>query len=443
VNPRINRTGPLAHQHGVGLVEAMIGILIGMVVIVVIFSILSVAEGYRRSTTGTADAQITGLLSEFVAGRDAGNGGAGIAMSNADMITCTRNEGNAPVTALGYNVESLEVAIRPVPLLITDSGDPGLSDSFISYSAGSSHVMWPVDFHGPPNTVNAGSSIIVQSPNGYTVPVPTAAAPYWAVVMSNDDPLAKNNRCKLIRIVNAVPDPVASKTGFVTLTQDPLLKTSVAYPVSTTWGATRLFNLGPQGSATRIRYGVDDATGVLQTRDLLVVPPAVPTWTPVAQNVVLMKVQYGIDDNLDGVVDCWTSAANVACGDYSEATVLNAPLTSTVANTPALNKILAVRIGVVVRSDEPDLRLLTDPSNTALQAEARGVLQGTRPPTVLFNCSANDGTCQGRIVVPEGGTATGTPTCGAGKVICDYWRYRTYETVIPLRNAVYSASIPP
>jgi type IV pilus assembly protein PilW len=437
VNPRIRRTVPRARQDGVGLVEAMVGILIGMIVIVVIFNILSVAEGYRRSTTGTSDAQITGLLSEFVAGRDAGNGGAGIAMSNADMINCTKNEAGA--LASGFAVDTLDAAIRPIPLLIADSGDPGLSDSFISYSAGATHVMWPVDFHGPPNIVAPGTPIIVQSPNGYTVPVPTGAAPYWVVVMTNDG----TGRCKLIRIVNAVLDPPASKTGFVTLTQDPTLKTAIPYAVSTTGGSSRLFNLGPQGSATRIRYSVDDANGVLRTTDLLLVPPAAPTPVPVAQNVVLMKVQYGIDDNLDGIVDCWTSAANVTCGDYSEGTVRVAPLTSAVANTPALNKILAVRIGVVVRSDEPDLRLLTDPSNTTLQAESRGVLQGLRPPTVLFNCSANDATCQGRIVVPEGGTATGTPTCGAGKVICDYWRYRTYETVIPLRNAVFSASLPP
>ncbi len=107
-----------------------------------------------------------------------------------------------------------------------------------------------------------------------------------------------------------------------------------------------------------------------------------------------------------------------------------------------LNRIVAVRIGVVVRGDEPDLKLLTDPTNVDLQTQARGILSATRPPVVLFNCSTNNAGCQSRMVVPMGGTPTGSATC-APAVICDYWRYRTYETVIPLRNAIYSATMPP
>ncbi len=69
-------------------------------------------------------------------------------------------------------------------------------------------------------------------------------------------------------------------------------------------------------------------------------------------------------------------------------------------------------------------------------------VNGTRPPVVLFNCSTNNAACQNRIVVPMGaGAPAGAPTC-APNIICDYWRYRTYETVIPLRNALFSATMP-
>ena len=70
-----------ARQRGVGMVETMVGILIGMIVIVVVYNVLSVAEGYKRATVGASDAQMTGLLTQFVAGRDVGNGGAGLTMS--------------------------------------------------------------------------------------------------------------------------------------------------------------------------------------------------------------------------------------------------------------------------------------------------------------------------------------------------------------------------
>jgi hypothetical protein len=428
-----------AGQRGVGMVETMVGILIGMIVIVVVFNVLSVAEGYKRATVGTSDAQITGLLSQFVAGRDASNGGAGITMSGTDMVNCTKNEGNVLVSALPLT--SLDAAIRPIPVLITDGGAPGTSDSFISYSAGAAHVMWPVDF-----TANsaAGAAIIVQSPNGFTVPVPTAAKPYWAIAMTNDP--ATPNVCKLIRVTAAVPDPTLPLTGKVTLTQDAALKTGIAYNVGP---PARLLNLGPQDLATRIQYDVDQANAVLRSTDLLVVPPNPLVPVPIAQNIVLMKVQYGIGSNLlpngahDGIVTCWTEAIDgSACSNGVDNNFSDNAVRGFTLNQ--FNSILAVRIGVVVRNDEPDLRLLTDPTNPELIAESRAIVSATRPPIYLFNCSANtNAACQGRVQVPMGLGASPTTGICAPNVICDYWRYRVYETIVPIRNAIYSATMIP
>lgn len=424
-------------QRGVGLVETMVGILIGMIVIVVVYNILSVAEGYKRVTIGASDAQITGLMTQFVAGRDAGNGGAGVMMSAGsntvpeDLALCTRDETGALISGLA--ITALDAAVRPVPVLITNGVSP-LSDSFITLSTGASHVMWPVDFTSPSA---AGAAITVQSPNGFTVPAPTGAAPYWVVTMANDPAGPNVGRCKVLTVTAAsVPDA----QGRVTLTQGAPA-TSIAYSVA---GPARLLNLGPQGLATRIQYDVDNVNAVLRTTDLLVVPPNPFVVNPIAQNIVLMKVQYGIDTtvlpvtlNGDGTVDCWTPAVagSVCGGDYSAGSVRNFTLAQ-------LNRILAVRIGVVVRSDEPDLKLLTDPTNLQLQDEAKPLLSATRPPVVLFNCSTNNAACQSRVVVTMGGTPTGSPTC-LPNVICDYWRYRTYETVIPLRNAIFAATMPP
>ena len=85
----------------------MVGILIGMIVILVVFNILSVAEGYRRTTVGASDAQITGLLSQFVAGRDAANGGAGII-----DVQQRHDQMHQPG---GRRTDALQAAVRPDP----------------------------------------------------------------------------------------------------------------------------------------------------------------------------------------------------------------------------------------------------------------------------------------------------------------------------------------
>ena len=173
---------------------------------------------------------------------------------------------------------------------------------------------------------------------------------------------------------------------------------------------------------------------VLNTTDLLVAPPAVPTRVPVAQNIVPMKAQYGIDNTGDGIIDCWTPP--------DERVWETSAPTPFAASRRYAQPDLAVRIGVVARSDEPDLRLLTDPGNLQLQSDDRAAVGNApagRPVQLLREH-------QCRLPEPGGltmgGTATGSPTC-APAVVCDYWRYRTYETIVPLRNAIYAASMPP
>ncbi len=425
-----NHFGGHVRQRGAGIVEVMVGLLIGMVVIVVVYNVLSVAESYKRTTTGASDAQISGLLTQFVAGRDAGNGGAGITMSTGtltapdDLGNCNKLEGGGGIGGLPNT--SLEVAMRPIPVLITDGGGAGVSDSFISLSTGAAHVMWPVDLT---SVAAVGGPVTVQSPNGFTVPAPTFAAPYWAVMMAND----ASGRCKIVKVINAVPDPTIPLTGRVTLTLDGSATTSVSY---TTGGPARLLNLGPQGLASRIQYDVDPVNAVLRTTDLLTTNALVVN--PVAQNIVLMKAQYGIDTDTNGIVDCWTSAVVGPCGDFTDTAVRQ-------FTNLQMSRILAVRIGVVVRSDEPDLRAINNPLNAVIQAEARALLAATpRPAVILFNCSANtNAICQNRITVPAAaGIPPGAATC-APAVICDYWRYRTFETIVPLRNAIFNASQPP
>ncbi len=74
-----------ARQLGAGLIETMVGILIGLVVVLVVYNTLVVAEGYKRSTIGISDAQITGQLAQFVLNRELSNAGNGVRAGTAEL----------------------------------------------------------------------------------------------------------------------------------------------------------------------------------------------------------------------------------------------------------------------------------------------------------------------------------------------------------------------
>ena len=153
-----------------------------------------------------------------------------------------------------------------------------------------------------------------------------------------------------------------------------------------------LVNLGPGALEQRVRFDVADAT--LRSR-AFATPGASPN--PLASNVVLLKAQYGIDGDGDGFLDRWVGAD---AAPWRAADVLAAPAAT-------LARVKALRLGLVLKSDVWD-RTVT--------ADFRWV---------LFDCGrADPATCEGRL---------------AGTLPA-HWRYRAYETVIPLRNAIWNAA---
>ena len=102
----------------------MIGILIGMIVILVIYNVFALSEGYKRAAVGAADAQTTGLYAQFVLSREihnAGNGllDSGIASAVSDLVQCVNNQPAWSNPFLGG-----PAPIRPTPVLISDGGGP-------------------------------------------------------------------------------------------------------------------------------------------------------------------------------------------------------------------------------------------------------------------------------------------------------------------------------
>jgi type IV pilus assembly protein PilW len=152
-----------------------------------------------------------------------------------------------------------------------------------------------------------------------------------------------------------------------------------------------LLNMGPASNAQRVLYDID-AKGVLRSTSLWDATGAAavaPVPNPLASNIVNMKLLYGIDNNGDGILDTWVAPT----GLWSDASVL-------AADAPTLRKIKAVRLGIIVRGEQWD-------------REAPDVTAHLFDDAIPFS----------QAFLRSGG---------------GNYRYRWYETIIPMRNPVWN-----
>jgi type IV pilus assembly protein PilW len=377
-------------QRGFGLIEIMVGVVIGLIAVLVIYQVYAVAEGFKRNTTAAGEAQQNGLFSTFLLGMEIGNSGAGIAVAAQDLASCPDPGGAMP--------QRFAQSFRPIPVLITDGGDSATSDSFVVNYSMATTLANSALFTG---NAAPGATFPVQSPGGFHID---------DLVVGISAPTAPGSPCASSR-VTAVSAPDAN--GIVTITQTPL------FPAGGIdfFGSSVLLNMGPCNRAQKIQYSVNN--GVLYSTPLLdtsgancgnLANPLIPN--PLASNILVMKVEYGIDSDLDPkrLLDTWVQAS---AAPWDPATLLPAPVTT-------INQIKAVRIGIIVQSDQFDKNLAGFTGGDYVSGDYNWV---------LFDCAAaNKANCPGRLTgsVP----ATVSP---AGN-----WRFRKYETVIPLRNEIWN-----
>ena len=150
----------------------------------------------------------------------------------------------------------------------------------------------------------------------------------------------------------------------------------------------------PANRVQRVRYDV--ASDTLRSLDLL---NAGATPVPLASNIVNLKFQYGIDTDNNGYLDTWVPAT----GAWAPAQMMVAP-------NDKLNQIKAIRMAIVVRTEQFD-RDMGD----------------WKPPQPLFtDCGSAACPAPLDITIVKSTSPVGN------------FRYRTYENVVPLRNNVWN-----
>jgi type IV pilus assembly protein PilW len=202
------------------------------------------------------------------------------------------------------------------------------------------------------------------------------------VAISGGSPGAGTCVTSSVTAVSApTPGPPDESAGQVTIshTTAPFAFTDDAF----------LLNMGPASNVQRVLYDVDN--GVLRSTSLWDpngAAAAAPVPNPLASNIVNMKLLYGIDSDGDGILDTWVAPI----GPWSDASVL-------AADAPTLRRIKAVRLGIIVRGEQWD----RDAPDVTVH-----LFDDAIPPQTFLRS-------------------------GGGN-----YRYRWYETIIPMRNPVWN-----
>ncbi|MDM0115273.1 PilW family protein [Variovorax sp. J22R133] len=377
-----------SRQRGFSLVEILVGMVVGLVVTIIIYQVVATNEGVKRSTTSGADTQQNGIFSLTTIERDVRAAGWGIPA--ASSMPCANY----------YTYFNNGATSGPVPnfpgtaVRINDGGTaPGASDSIT--------MLWGSSVRA--NVLNALLQNVTLSPTG------TAAAslrPTTKVGMSSiggfvwltDD----IGNCVVTRITAStdVPTTPPSATMTVVLAHDPIASPTpvlpsynppAAYMTANAWPVT--FNTNPRifdaGALTQRTYAV--VNGSLVSQDYFTTTDTLQ----VSNNVVSLKAQYGISDAGSQIVNNWVRATNGAAGNWALPT----------AND--LRRIKAIHVAVVVRSPLKE-----------------------RPTAGTTTCA----------------TTAVAPTSWPGGPVIDLsndpdwkcYRYRTFETVVPLRNVLWA-----
>ena len=365
--------GIAAPMAGFSLVEILVALVIGLIGVVVMMQVFSMNEGQRRTAVSGDDAIGTGSVTLFGIQREIQRSGLGI--SSPQLVGCSLS---------GLVAGGASIALAPVMInsaLFDADKDPNTDTLMIIGGNGNGSV------EGAGIEVIAGSVLTLRSAGAFVVndrvvPTPKARAATCDLVVNT------------VAVVNSPTVELASApTGI--LAKD------------------YLFSLGltPTVNAYRVRNQVltvcnyvTNNCGSSANKD----NPAV--WVPIANNIVSLRAQYGRDTSvpMDGV-DKWDRVAPAPAAN---------PQYLNFEKGCAWLRVSTVRLVLVARSSQPEKLTSTGAH--------------VWPNPLLW--AGSDALAESLDATEAADVAIALPSPGVGWPTWQDFRYKTFQTIIPLRN---------
>jgi type IV pilus assembly protein PilW len=400
-----------ARQEGLSLIELMVGLVIGLVALLVIGQTMAVFEADKRSTTGGADAQTNGYAALLAMERDIRAAGSGM-VGPDNRLACEQ------ATFRQYNGTQEAAASSP-------------PNGFLP----------PIRIIGGGSGTGGDAIAMIRANVGYSGPLPSILAANWVgtsncVSQGGVQPPTPNDTTRGIGDLFLIA-PAGGRRGITDLTTtpnaDPPCSLVQASATSVAGGACpanylsfgtaafQPYNNGVPlptaplagdlvialGPSPYIRYGVNQAKLMLAEQLKFVNNGnnfAANGDDRLMDDIVYIAAQYGID------ADCVSTApggctATAPASQSVDQFVNPTGVWAHTALTPArFARIKAIRLAVVARSTQYNKDLVSPVSITLWQT------------------------------IHAGDNAAPVFT---GAALDQHYRYRVFETVIPLKNMIW------
>ena len=366
-------------MRGMSLPEILAAVLIGLIGMIVIMQVYATSEERKRTTTGTSDAQISGNLALFTLENTMRSAGFGMVTSDNNMLGCTTHAYNS-------NRAAPDFTFLMAPVVIT-AGAGGAPDKLT------------VVYGSSPNVVQ-GESFVGTAASGGDFPLKNAAG-----ILVGDLVVASEAGldCSMAEVTGFVPAAINtvqhangasySYVNAAGATITPTASYNKAGGVGIDYStAALLFTLGRAPTVVTYQIGSDK----LQTKTLIPYDPAQDADNDgtadadLGDGIVQLKALYGKDTDGDGVVDTWNNTLP--------------------ANTTQWMQVRAVRLALLARSAKWE--------KTAVTSDCIAPNNPVNSPFWTGGCFT--------MTNPADGTDWHN------------YRYRVYETVVPLRNMIWS-----
>lgn len=367
------------HAKGFSLVEVMVGMTVGLLSMLVIMQTFTLYENQKRTTTAGSDAQGNGLMALVNLEQQIRAAGAGFANSSA--FTCA--------TTYAWNDTSGPLAVAFSPVKITDGGATG-SDTI---------------------TIQTASNFLGSIPASITVTMPSSSSELnvsrTTGFTTNDLVLVSNGsgNCTLMQITQVQPAALKLQHN---PGGSPSYNPSTSYQSSNGWPAyatgDTILDIGQMSNST---FSINIKNNLQDQVSLLSAAASIPSTQELVTDIVSVQAQYGVAPATpvgSQNVTAWVDAA----GPWA------AP------SSADIKRIKAVRVILVARSAKKEATIVTQTCTNI-----SGIV--------------NNGPCSvDSVAAPAPKIDLSYYPNGSANPDWQKYRYRVYQTIIPLRNVIWA-----